>query len=76
MSHVQARRFLEIFGGSNLITRTFWQNLANFVCTVSNRRFCLHCSFVRRNSTFDAYIYIFFFGVKPFRKQAYGILEK
>ena len=30
----QARRFVEIFGGSNLITRTF---LAKF------REFCLHC---------------------------------
>ena len=31
--------------------------------------------FVRRNSTFDA-VFFFVFGVVPFRKQAYGILEE
>ena len=72
---IQARRFLEIFGGVQLNNQNiFWKIsrilfaqlvIVDFVCIVR-----LYVAIAHLMQ------FCFFFGVKPFRKQAYGILEK
>ena len=76
MGVTQARRFLEIFGGVQLNNQNFFGKISrilfallvivDFVCIVR-----LYVAIAHLMQFF-----FFFFGVKPFRKQAYGILEK